>query len=59
MMVADMAVVVAAAGNGVDGGRQGGRGREGEQCNAEVCFVFCPALSYKASKNLTTFQQTS
>jgi hypothetical protein len=30
MMVADMAVAAAAADNGVDGGRRGGRGREGD-----------------------------
>ncbi len=30
MMVADMAVAAAAANDRVDGGRRGGRGREGE-----------------------------
>ncbi len=48
MMVADTAVAVAAANNGVDEGRQGERVREGEGGGAMQCRgVFCvlPSLN--------------
>ncbi len=38
------------------GGRRGG---EGGATRWSVCFVFYLALSYEASKNLETFQETS
>jgi hypothetical protein len=40
MMVADTAVAAAAANDGVDRGRRGGRGREGERGGAMQCGVF-------------------
>jgi hypothetical protein len=45
------------------GGGGGRRGEEGEGGGGamrwSVCFVFYLALSYEASKNLETFQETS
>jgi hypothetical protein len=51
MMVADMAVAAAAADNGVDGGRRGGRVREGEGGGAMQCggvFFVLPSLKLQS-----------
>jgi hypothetical protein len=44
--VADTAVVAAAADDGVDGGRWGGRGREGEGGAMRCGGVFCVLSSF-------------
>ncbi len=49
----------AATGGGRRGEAGGGGGREGGAMQWSVWFVFYLALSYEASKNLETFQETS